>query len=180
MRTDNLEEVRIRASRLRKELNSPDDAIAMRSAERFRAIASFRDQTAEQIVATRALVRRKHALAVVAVEAGFANWLELRCAKTPGTHATFDTTRLFQRGSAGFLNLWFRNYDQARALLTAEPKRYLFPHREHFFLCEALFLENAGVDPAHPDWERIGRDWVKPADGGASARLAVRLRRALR
>jgi hypothetical protein len=178
MRIDNLEEFRIRASRLKKDLNSPDPNVALRAAERFRTLAAFRDQTAQQIVAARAFVRRKHALAVIAAEAGFSNWAQLRCARMFGASASFDTTRLFQRGSAGFLNLWFRDYDEARALLVSEPKRYLFPHRQHFFLCEAAFLENAGLDPSDPDWERIGRDWVKPLDARAQARLAVRLRRA--
>jgi hypothetical protein len=178
MRIDNLEEFRIRASRLKKDLNSPEHDVAIRAAERLRRLAAFRDQSAEQIVAARAFVRRKHLLAVVAAEAGFTTWAQLRGAKLPGANVSFDTTRLFQRGSAGFLNLWFRGYDEARELLAAQPKRYLFPHRQHFFLCEAPFLENAGMDPSDPDWERIGRDWVKPLDARAQARLAVRLRRA--
>jgi hypothetical protein len=178
--TDNLEEFRIRASRLKKELNSADSAIALRAAERFRILPAFHDKTPERIASGRAYVQRKHALAVVANEAGFESWIHLRCAKMLGAASTFDTAALFRHGSAGFLNLWFRRYEEARQLLAAEPKRYLFPHREHFFLCEALFLENAGVDSTDPDWDRIGRDWVRPADTRAHARLAVRLRRAAR
>jgi DNA-binding phage protein len=179
-RPDNLQEFRIRASRLKKELNSAEDAVALRAAERFRTLPAFQEKTAEQIAAARAYVQRKHALAVIATEAGFESWAQLRCARLFDAAPSFDTTRLFQRGSAGFLNLWFRSYEEARPLLAAEPRRYLFPHGRHFFLCEALFLENAGVDPSDPDWERIGRDWVRPSDTRAQARLAVRLRRAIR
>jgi hypothetical protein len=38
--------------------------------------------------------------------------------------------------------------------------------------------ESLGVDTADPDWDRIGRDWAKPLDPAAHARLSVRLRRA--
>ncbi|MGA2880050.1 MAG: hypothetical protein ABSG13_13970 [Bryobacteraceae bacterium] len=127
----------------------------LRAAERFRILPPFRDKTPEQIASD---IKRKHALAVIAKETGFESWTQLRCAKLFGPETSFDTTRLFQSGNAGFLNLWFRSYNQARELLLAEPARYLFPYRRHFFLCEPLFLENAGVDPWVPDWERIGRD----------------------
>jgi len=92
--------------------------------------------------------------------------------------AGFETTRLFQPRTGGFLNLWYSRYDEAKQVLRTEPRRYLFPYRHQFVAVEASFLEALGVDGTDPDWERIGRDWVQPRDAAAQARLAVRLRRA--
>ena len=174
----NLEEYRIRASRLMKDLRASDRAAALRAAKRFRVLPSWADRTPEQIVEAGELMQRKHALAVIAKEAGFLDWLQLRKSAMTAIPSGFDTTRLFQARTRGFLNLWFRRYEEARPLLATEPKRYLFPYRHQFFLCEGALLESLGVDTADPDWDRIGRDWAKPLDPAAHARLSVRLRRA--
>jgi hypothetical protein len=53
----------------------------------------------------------------------------------------------------------------------------LFPYGpRQFVVCESGFVRALGVDPADPDWERIGHDWVRPKDPAARARLEVRLR----
>ena len=75
---------------------------------------------------------------------------------------------------AAFLNRWFARYGEARALLEAEGG-YLFPFRRQFFICEAGFLEARGIDPTHPDWDRIGRDWVRPRDETVRDRLERKL-----
>ena len=36
-----------------------------------------------------------------------------------------------------------------------------------------------GGEGAEPDWERIGRDWVRPRNAAAHARLSAMLRRTL-
>ncbi len=35
-------------------------------------------------------------------------------------------------------------------------------------------VRERGLDPDDPDWERIGRDWVRPLDAAARERLAER------
>ncbi len=182
MRTehDNLQEYRIRASRLMKELHGADPATALQAAGRFRILSAWAGQASEQILAVRDRVQRKHALAVVAREGGFEDWLDLRASVDDSPAETgFDTTRLFPPRNAVFLNLWFARYEEARQVLDENPTRYLFPYRHQYVLCEAGLLENLGVDAADPDWDRIGRDWVKPRDMEARSRLAVRLRRAV-
>ena len=52
---------------------------------------------------------------------------------------------------------------------------YLFPFRHQFFICEYGFLEAREIDLSDPDWERIGRDWVRPTDVEARDRLERRL-----
>lgn len=186
MRTDapqtlplNLEEYRIRASRLLKELRGPDLALGLHAANRFHILPGFADKAPGDIYNSRDRIKRKHALTVIAREAGFNDWPELKASTPPAVEIGFDATRLFQR-TATFLNLWYRTYDQAREVLTADPKRYLFPYRHQFVVCEGQLLEDQGIDTADPDWERIGRDWVKPLDARAHARLAVRLRRVVK
>jgi hypothetical protein len=176
---NHLEECRIRATRLMKELRASDRVTALRAAKRFQILPAWAGRTLGQIQETRDRIQRKHALAVVAKEAGFEDWLHLKAAGAAGDPPAFDTTRLFLR-TATFLNLWFRSYDEARQVLNGEPKRYLFPYREQFVVCESALLESLGVDTNDPDWERIARDWVKPRDPQAHARLTVRLSRTVR
>ena len=52
---------------------------------------------------------------------------------------------------------------------------FLFPYRNQFFICEWGFVVALGLDPADPDWERIGRDWVRPRDEVARDRLEAKL-----
>jgi hypothetical protein len=164
--TDHLEEYRIRASLLMKDLRAPDPAMVRRAARRFRILPALAGRTLAEIAANRDGIRRKHALAVIAREAGFETWLELRTG--------FDTTRLFRGGA--FLNLWYKHYDEAREVLGHEPKRYLFPYQRQFVVCESTLLEDRGIDTTDPDWERIGRDWANPGDRAAHARLTKKLK----
>jgi hypothetical protein len=72
-----------------------------------------------------------------------------------------------------FLNGWFTSYEEARAARIAE-QGYLFPYRHHFFVASAAAVEELGLDPADPDWERIGWDWVRPLDAEAWERLKLK------
>jgi hypothetical protein len=48
-------------------------------------------------------------------------------------------------------------------------------HRRHFFITDRHFIETLGLDPDDPQWELIGRDWVKPSKVDARERLYVQL-----
>jgi hypothetical protein len=169
-RLEDIEEYRIRASRLLKALRGEDAVLAKRAEERLR-------QLPQVVVLSNDEIRRKHALAVVAREAGFAGWAELKSAIE--VLGEFDPARLVDRPTGGFINLWYRSYEEARAVVDGETRRYLFPYRTQFFVCEAGLIETAGVDPFDADWDRMGRDWVKPANEAARGRLARKLREAL-
>ncbi len=175
----NLEEYRIRASRLLKELRGTDLALGLRAANRFCILPGFAEKAPGDIYNSRDQVKRKLALTVIAREAGFRDWPELKASMSSNVDVAFDTTRLFQR-TATYLNLWYRTYAEASEVLTTDPKRYLFPYRHQFVVCEGQLLGDQGIDTTDPDWERIGRDWAKPLDAKAHARLAVRLRRVLK
>jgi hypothetical protein len=72
-----------------------------------------------------------------------------------------------------FLHKWFTTYEEARATHQVDGG-YLLPYRSHFFLAQAESIRELGLDPDDPDWERIGRDWVRPLDVAAWERLAER------
>ncbi|MBZ4415325.1 GIY-YIG nuclease family protein [Myxococcus sp. RHSTA-1-4] len=171
-----LQECKVRASLLLKELCSADTSRATRAAERLRVLPAFADLSPGELLARRDSVQRKHALAVIAREQGFASWVELKDAREEEAASSVDFEALLSGVGGLFLNRWFTSYDEALASLRVEGG-YLFPFRRQFFVCEASLLTTLGVDLADPDWARAGPNWVEPLDRAAHARLAVRLAR---
>ncbi len=172
-----LQECKVRASILLKDLDSPDVARAARAAERLRVLPGFAGLSLGEVLARKETVRRKHALAVIAREQGHATWVELRDARegeagTPGV----DFEHLLSRVGGAHLNRWFTSHAEAAASLRTEGG-FLFPYRAQFFVCEASLLRALGVDPADADWVRMGHDWMAPRDTEAQARLAAKLAR---
>lgn len=78
-----------------------------------------------------------------------------------------------------FLNRWFASYEAAHESREMDGG-YLLPYRRHFFICEAGLIQRLGLDPADPDWERIGWDAARPLDREAYERLRARRERAAR
>lgn len=172
---DALRELRERASHLIKDLRSEDPAPARRAAERLRQLRSFGGRGVDELLADRSIVRRKHALAVVADEAGFASWAEaVHAYPTAGPAGRADVAAILDRAHGVFLNRWFADHVTARASRAAAGG-FLLPYGAQFVVCEEELLESVGIDASDPDWERIGWDWVAPADASARERLAARL-----
>ncbi|WP_228531033.1 MULTISPECIES: hypothetical protein [Myxococcaceae] len=170
-----LSECRVRASLLLKALHGPDAARAREAALRLRTLPGFASVPLEQLLQHREDVQRKHALACIAHEQGFASWAQLKAAREAEAPA-LDTRTLFRGNLHGFLNRWFSSYEEARASLQAAPGM-LFPYGpRQFVVCEPGFVRALGLDPSDPDWERIGHDWARPKDPAARARLEQRLR----
>ena len=71
------------------------------------------------------------------------------------------------------LSRWFTTYEAARASREAEGG-YLLPYRGQFVVTTSEGIRELGLDPADPDWERIGWDWVRPRETGAWKRLRDR------
>ena len=72
-----------------------------------------------------------------------------------------------------FVNRWFRTYEEAQASLKAEGG-FLFPYKHQFFVTESEAIRELGLDPADPDWQKIGWDWAHPHDKEAWDRLVVK------
>jgi hypothetical protein len=165
-----LHECKIRASLLLKDLRCDDPPRAARAAERFRILPAFAALEIAAILRQRDSIRLKHALAVIAAELGYPAWRDCKRRLEVPAELRLDTETFFGAGSAAYLNRWFARYDEASASLEAEGG-FLFPFRHQFFICGPGFLEARGIDPVDPDWERIGRDWVRPRDEAARDRL---------
>ena len=170
---DTLDECKVQASLLLKDLRGDHGPRSVRAAERFRILPYFAAGEPDAILGRRGSIRLKHALAVVAAELGHPTWADCKRRMERPANERLDTESLFAEMGAAYLNRWFARYDEARASLESEGG-YLFPFRRQFFICEAGFLEARGIDPGDPDWERIGRDWVRPRDEAARDRLERR------
>ncbi len=169
-----LRECKIRASLLLKELLADDVPRSNRAAERLRVLPSFARLAPDEVLARKASVRHKHALAVIAHEQGHASWVLLKQALGAEAQPRLDTEAFFAATRGILLNRWFASYAEALASLRREGG-YLFPFREQFFITEPAFIAALGVDPADPDWARMGFNWVEPLDAAARARLEQKL-----
>ena len=159
-----IEELRIRAHVLLKDLRSGDPTRASDAATRLARHPRFRDRT---LAPSR--VRLKTALDVVARESGKPSWADLK----RDHEARAETDRFYPRAS-GSLNHWFRTWEEARAQLEREGG-YLLPYRHQFFVCGPAHVASLGLDPDDADWRRIEFDAARPADAEAWERLRAQL-----
>jgi hypothetical protein len=170
-----LEELKIKAKVLLKALESSDASTVMAATERLKRLASFRGIPMDRVAAERGRVQLKHALTVVALEAGYPSWTDAKKALENGIARAKDAgDKLYPKTSGGSLSRWFVSYEEARASLDAEGG-FLLPYRNQFFICDTGHIEGLGLSPGDPDWEKIGFDWVKPKDQEARARLDRKL-----
>ncbi len=153
-----LEDYKIQASFLLKSFHSADTNKRTQALKRFQCLPEFTTLSLEDIL--KCDVKRKHALAVIAVEKGFKSWIDLK-----------SQTYLFV---GGFLNKWFANYDEAKNNRESMGG-YLLPYKNQFYICDADYITYIGLDPYDPDWKLIGWDWIKPKDRTAWLRLNRRL-----
>lgn len=139
---------------------------------RLRALAELRELDDETLAAT---VKRRHALAVIATELGFDGWPHA-AAVLAGERADDFGTLLYPAGASAHWNIWSADYEEARAL-REQHGGWLLAYKRHFFIVDRYFVETIGLDPEDSDWDRIGRDWARPRDPAARARLyAKRIR----
>lgn len=149
-----VEECKIQASMLLKSLRSDDLQKAYFSAKRFLVLPEFKNLSFEEII--KIDIKRKQALAVIAIEKGFKSWSELKC-QLP-----------FIRG--GFLNQWFKNYGDAKNYLQSNGG-FLLPFQNQYFVCDNDYINNLGFNSEDKDWQLINFDWVQPKNKEAWQRL---------
>lgn len=126
-----------------------------------------------QIRETDPTVQRKDCLATIAREHGFTGWPHA-VAVLSGEETRDFGTLLYPRHGAAYWNIWSAHYEEA-ARIRAEHGGFLLAYKTHFFITDQYFVEALGLDPDDPDWERIGRDWARPADLEARTRLYAKL-----
>lgn len=157
------------ASQLLQDLRSGDSSHQKKALGKFQNLErSFSHLSEKEIPAK---VQRKHALAVVALEAGFSSWASLKQSlEAPELDPDFFGSSSF----GGCTNHWFRNYEEAKKHLV-QNGGYLFPYRNQCFITQIGFIESLGIDPEDQDWERMDYDWVKPKCPHAWFRLKNKL-----
>ena len=152
-----LEEGKIQASIVLKNLLSDDVGLIQSAVRRFLRLPEFAQYPAIEFPL--ATIRRKHALQLIAAEQGFSSWSDLKC-QLP-----------FIRG--GFLNQWFVDYVEAKAYQRTHGG-FILPFKKQMFICSPEYISNLGFDIGDPDWARIDFDWVQPKDTAAFQRLHTR------
>jgi len=157
------------ASRLLKDARRADGVAKRRALKRFTQL-----QTLEKIESADQL-QHKHALAVVATEAGFPSWLALRRSFQQASQINYSDFFGAPRFD-GSLKHWFSDYPSARQYLQ-EKGGYLFPFRQQFFVASFGYINSLGLEPGDADWQLIGFDWVEPSDEAAKQRLMAKLER---
>lgn len=119
----------------------------------------------------------KHALAVVAREAGFSGWTELKQAQARLDVSSLDFNEFFAAPGLGdSINVWFATYDEAQAFHGVNGG-VLLPYRRHYFVSSPALLERLGFEVGHADWAAIGYDFARPASAAAHARIKAALER---
>ncbi len=128
-------ELKVRAEILHHRLQAGDPA----ALARLRATTTELRRAGEaELKEAAASLRRKHCLAVVARELGFASFDQAqRVLEGDGPEADFGTL-LYGAGAGAFLNHWFATYEEARAqqeeTREAGPRQYLLAYKRHCFL----------------------------------------------
>lgn len=114
----------------------------------------------------------KHALAVIAAEAGHDGWTALKHSTTGLDFSEFFAAPHLRDS----LNPWFSTYDEAKAF-QMENGGVLLPYRHHVFVSSTAMLARLGFEEDHADWQAIGFDFVRPASPEAYGRITAGLRR---
>jgi hypothetical protein len=174
---DPVSELKVRAELLQRGVTAGEDA----ALARLTALPELRKADQEALRAAAAAMKRKHCLAVVAIEHGFTGWEHARRVLSGDSVEEADYGKLLSGPQrSAFLNHWFATYDEARAvhlelLARDEGARYLLPYQRQFFITERAYVESLGLDPDDPDWRAIGWDWARPKNRAARGRLYARL-----
>ncbi len=152
-----IEELKTKASLLLKASRSKDSAIAAQAAKRLETHSEFPQET----------WKLKDALRVIANEYGCESWQELK---------NFAESPFKNHMSAGQLNHWFGDYEEAKEFLELNGG-YLLPYQKDYFICSRYFIEGVGINPDDPNWKEIGFDWVVPQNSRALFKLFEQLAR---
>jgi len=157
-----------RLARTRHRLTKRGDAGCLSWARQHEELRGLDDR------ALRVSVLRRHCLALIARQLGFRGWPDARRLLDGEHHCEDFGTIAYEPRCAVYCNLWSASYLEARRLREAT-RGTLLGYQRHFLVVEPGFLETLGLDPRDPDWDRIGHDWVRPADGAAWRRLTLPL-----
>jgi hypothetical protein len=167
---DAIRELKVRAEILHRKIQAGDT----HAVTRLRTLAQFRKASDQELLAAAPAIRRRDCLAVVAAALGFPNWVQAKEAMSPeGSPEDFGALLCPER-CTGHLNRWYRHYEEAAADRDG-CNGHLLAYRRQYLVVDRYYIESLGLDPEDPDWEALGRDWVRPKSTPARARLYAKL-----
>lgn len=137
---------------------------------RIRAVDEFKNLDDETISSS---VKRRHCLAAIASEIGFSGWSHT-LQVLQGKDVNDFGTLLYPGRCSAHLNIWCASHDEARRVRDARDG-FLLGWRSQYIVVDDDYIRTLGLDPADPDWRRIGRDWVRPGDPLARRNLYGKL-----
>ncbi|AKV04037.1 hypothetical protein AKJ09_10700 [Labilithrix luteola] len=160
--------MKIRAELLHKRASANDEA----SLRRLQRLPDLRDVVADEEARSR--IQRKHCLAIVARELGFVGFPHaLRVLEgelsAEGAGTLFSPPRCH-----GFLNAWFSDVHEARALLM-DQTQFLLAYKRHYFVVGTAYLVELGLDPGAREWIELRHDWTHEPGTDARRRLYAQL-----
>jgi hypothetical protein len=153
------------------------DPVALRRARMLSELKKLSDDELMQ------QLKRRQCLSVVARQLGFVSWEHARAVLSSrilpsrilsSIEQQDFGTLLYPGTCSGHYNIWSASYAEAREIRAAHGG-YLLAYKRQFLIVEDGYIDSMGLDPADPDWERMGRDWVQPGDFGARERLYRKL-----
>ena len=172
---DAIRELKTRAEILHRRIQANDH----HAIGRLRVLPELRRASYEHLTAATATIQRRDCLTIIAAELGFASWPQAKTAISGdgsgvGPGADFGTILYSGDHCAGHLNRWYKTYEEAAADRAAS-KGYLLAYKRQYLVVDRYFIESLGLDPADPDWETLGFDWVRPKSFAARSRLYAKL-----
>ena len=147
-----LQELKVKASLLKKQLRSDEDAARTKAAKRFLQLPFHQYSAVEHVLADVDFYQLKHAYWVLALEHGYDNWKQFK--------DTIIREDCMYYGNCGaYLNVWFANYDEAKHY-HQEQGGYLLPYRKDYYVCTKEVVLYLGLDEHDAEWEKLGNNWV--------------------
>ncbi|HXS35697.1 MAG TPA: hypothetical protein VN721_03290 [Flavipsychrobacter sp.] len=149
-----LEELKIQASILLKNLRSDDGEKARKAAERFLDLPFPKFSNADEVIENRSSIRLKHALTIIALENVYGNWELLK-------NKVIMEDCLFHNAPSSFLNVWFNNYEDAKHY-QKDNGGYLLQYRKDYVISQKEYIEAIDLGEMEEEWSAIGYDWANP------------------
>ena len=77
---------------------------------------------------------------------------------------------MFKECGGAYWNIWVASYDEAQNIRAAHGG-FLLGYKHQFFIVEEHYIRQLGINPGLHDWDILQRNWARPKDVDAWARL---------
>lgn len=151
-KTGRLNELKIKACLLLKDLKSNNPEKSQKAATQFIKLPFLANLTAQELISQKELIQLKHALWLMALQHSCNSWTDLR-------YKIIYEDCLYYENWSAMLNHWFKDLAEARAFGAAQGG-YLLSYRQYYFVCDADFITQLNLQNLQNDWETIGFDWT--------------------